>query len=252
MHNSQIAGAAATTILAFHDDSRLTLGSTTRFRVDSYVFDEKNASKGRSFVSLLRGSMRAATGLIGKENKSNVGYTTPTATIGIRGTGLDLDCPVAQEDIKAGDGCSFFTWLGSIAVTQNGQTTPHVLDAGQGLFVSKTEVRPLNQSTLQNLQRPDGVTVDTKQLFSVGLLNDEREGLFVFVRDGHIEITTPIQTLHLGRGETGFAAANGETVRPLEQPRFMEFDSTPLPSSINPMLLTVLSENGIRAADLCK
>ena len=44
---------------------------------------------GRVLVSLLRGSLRALTGLIGKANNRNVGFATATATIGVRGTAFD-------------------------------------------------------------------------------------------------------------------------------------------------------------------
>lgn len=94
--------ADARAILAFRDDTRLTVGPGTRFRVDSFVFDAQNSREGRFLVSLLRGSMRALTGLIGKANTRNVGFSTPTATVGIRGTGIDLDC---ASDVS----CSLFT-----------------------------------------------------------------------------------------------------------------------------------------------
>lgn len=238
-------GSSANAVLAFRDDSRLTLGPVTRFRVDSFVFDEKNPKDGRFLVSLLRGSLRALTGLIGKANTRNVGFTTPTATIGIRGTGLDLDCATDA-------GCSLFTWLGTIEVTPNGQTALQLLQAGQGLFIGPNEIRPLGGPTLQNLPRPDGVVVDTKQLFAEGAVDDGQEGLFVFVRDGHIEVVTGQQTLHLGRGETGFAGIDGNAVRPLLTPLFLEFDRTPMPNSLHPMLTSLLNENRIRSSNQCR
>ena len=241
-------GADARAVLAFRDDSRLTVGARTRFRVDSFVFDEAKPAEGRFLVSLLRGSMRALTGLIAKANNRNVGFSTATATIGIRGTGLDMDC---SDEVKD-DGCNIFTWLGSIEVTQNGQASGQVLQAGQGLFVSRTEVRPLSSPILENLPRPDGVPVDTRQLFSGGELDAGQEGLFVFVRDGHIEVTTPTETLHLGKGETGFAADNGSTVRPRLTPLFIEHDRQPMPDSKNPLLLSVMGDVGVRAAEQCK
>jgi hypothetical protein len=240
-------GASAKGVLAFRDDSRLTLGATTRFRVDSFVFDDKAPAEGRFLVSLLRGSVRAITGLIGKANNRNVGFTTATATIGIRGTGLDLECS---------DTCNFFTWLGTIEVTPTGPGNPQnamqVLNAGQGLFVSASGIRALAAPTLENLPRPDSVPVDTKQLFSSAALAPEEEGLFVVVRDGHIEVTTNSETLHLGKGETGFASDAGRTVRPLLTPLFLEFDRTPKPNSLNPMLQTVLSETVNRPANQCR
>ena len=240
-------GTSAKGVLAFRDDSRLTLGATTRFRVDSFVYDEKAPAEGKFLVSLLRGSVRALTGLIGKANNRNVGFTTNTATIGIRGTGLDLDC---------NETCNFFTWLGTIEVSPTGpgnaQTAMQVLNAGQGLFVSASGIRALTTPTLENLPRPDSVPVDTKQLFSSAALAPEEEGLFVVVRDGHIEVTTNSETLHLGKGETGFASDTGRTVRPLTTPLFLEFDRTPKPNSTNPMLQAILNETVNRPANQCR
>ena len=241
--------SSAIAVLAFRDDSRLTLGSGTRFRVDSFVFDDQNPKEGRFLVSLLRGSLRALTGLIGKANNRNVGFTTATATIGIRGTGLDLDC---AEEGNSEESCRFYTWLGSIEVTQKGQTASQVLEVGQGLYVSASEVRPLSGPTLQNLQRPDGVAVNTKQLFTSATLDDGQEGLFVFVRDGHIEVSSSNQTLHLGKGETGFAGNDGTMVRPTLMPLFLEFDRTPMPNSTNPLLASVLGDTGGRTLNQCR
>ena len=242
-------GSAARGVLAFRDDSRLTLGATTRFRVDSFVFDDKNPTEGKFLVSLLRGSVRALTGLIARANNRNVGFATATATIGVRGTGLDMDCD---------ESCSFFSWLGTIEVnpTNPGQggglSALQVLSAGQGLFVSATGIRAITAPTLENLPRPDTVPVDTKQLFSAAAVGGDQEGLYVFVRDGHIEVTTNSETLHLGKGETGFASDAGRTIRPLLMPLFLEFDRTPRPDSTNPMLQSVLNETLNRSANQCR
>jgi hypothetical protein len=237
-------GPGTKVLLAFRDNSRLTLGSNTQFRVDSFVFDDKEPSEGRFLVTLLRGSLRALTGLIGKANNRNVGFATANATIGIRGTGLDLDCAAIES-------CSFFTWLGTIEVTPNGQTAFQTLQAGQGLFVSRTGIRPLTAPTLDGLPRPDTVPVDMQQLFSTGTVSSDEEGLYVFVRDGHIEITTSREVLELGRGETGFAGSDGRTGRPLDMPLFIQFDKVPMPNSPNPGLLNLLGDLGISPNTEC-
>ncbi len=242
-------GSTAKGVLAFRDDSRLTLGATTRFKVDSFVYDDKNPTDGKFLVSLLRGSARVLTGLIARANNRNVAFTTATATIGVRGTGLDMECA---------ESCSFFTWLGTIEVTPSGPSQGtglsalQVLSAGQGLFVSPTGMRALTAPILENLPRPDGISVDTKQLFSSAALAEGEEGVYVFVRDGHIEVTTASETLHLGKGETGFAADSGRTVRPLVMPLFLEFDRTLRPDSTNPMLQSVLNETVNRPANQCR
>ncbi len=237
-------GTGTRAILAFRDESRVSLGATTRFRVDNFVFDDKSPEEGRFLVSLLRGSVRALTGLIGKSNNRNVGFSTSTATIGIRGTGFDVDC--------SDDTCSYYTWSGSISVSRPGQATLDELVAGQGLSVGPTGSRPLTTTTVPNLQRPDLVTIDTKQLFGGNNVAEDQEGLFVFVRDGHIEVATAREVLHLGKGEAGFAGDLGLTARPTTIPRFLEFDRIPLPTSKNPMLATVLGESGIGPNNQCR
>lgn len=238
-------GPGARAVLAFRDDSRLTLGADTRFKVESFVFDKKAPSEGRFLVSLVRGSMRALTGLIGKANTRNVGFLTPTATIGIRGTGLDLDCQAAAA-------CSFFTWLGSIEVKPTGESALQVLQAGEGLYVGRDGIRALTAPTLNELPRPDQVPVNMEQLFASGNVDADEEGLFVFVRDGHIQITSSKEVLDLGRGETGYAGQDGRTGRPLELPLFIQFDPVPLPNSPNPMLLNLLNESVGGSNYLCR
>lgn len=237
-------GAGTKAVLAFRDESRVSLGSTTRFRVDNFVFDDKAPEEGRFLVSLLRGSVRALTGLIGKSNNRNVGFSTATATIGIRGTGFDADC--------VEDACNYYTWLGSIALARPGQVALNELVAGQGLSVGPTGTRVLNTTTLPDLQRPDTISVDTKQLFGENTMAEDQEGLFVFVRDGHIEVSTAREVLHLGKGEAGFAGDQGNTARPTTIPRFLDFDRVPLPNSKNPMLATVLGETGVRLTNQCR
>jgi hypothetical protein len=246
-------GSGTRAVLAFRDDTRITLGSTTKFRVDNFVYDDKNAGEGRFLVSVLKGSVRALTGLIAKANNRNVGFSTATATIGIRGTGLDINCTgaCAGEAGGADSGLTLFTWLGSIVVTQSGQTALQVLQAGQGLFISPSGVLQINSQPPIEGERPDGVTVPPK-LFSSDTVSDAEEGLFVFVRDGHIEIATAGEVLHLGKGEAGFAGNAGETKRPSTIPKFIDFDSLPLPNSRNPLLVSVLSESGIKPNNQCK
>ena len=239
-------GPDAKAVLAFRDESRLTLGGNTRFRVENFVFDDKNPADGRFFVSLLTGTMRALTGLVAKAGNRNVRFSTATATIGIRGTGLDMDCADS-------DSCSFFTWLGSIEVTPEGQTAFQTLQAGQGLFVSRTEIRPLFAPTLDNLPRPDAVPVNIEQLFSGGQgVTADEPGLFVFVRDGHVEVMSATETLHLGRGETGFAGSDGRTGRPAFTPLFIQFDRVPLPNSSNPAVIGLITQLSQRPGNLCR
>jgi hypothetical protein len=234
-------------VMAFRDDTRVTLGSSSRFRVDNFVYDQNNAGEGRFLATLLRGSVRALTGLIAKANNRNANFATPTATIGIRGTGFDAACGDAD--------CSqvtLWTWLGSIAVNKQGDTALQLLQAGQGLFISPQGIQPVLNAPANDDPRPDGVDVPPKLFGTEDDVTDASEGLFVFVRDGHIEIVTANDLLELGRGEAGFAGPNGHTGRPQHIPKFFDFDRMPLPTSTNPLLVDVLAEAGLKQQNQCK
>lgn len=241
-------------VLAFRDESRVTLGQATRFRVDNFVYDSQNAGEGRFLVSVLKGTVRALTGLIARSNNRNVGFSTATATIGIRGTGVDIVCSGAcAEEAPTGDdsGLTVFTWLGSVSVLPTGTTALQILQAGQGLFISPSGIRPIASQPPLLEPRPDTVVVPPK-LFSSDNISDAQEGLFVFVRDGHIEIATANDILQLGRGEAGFAGPAGNTARPSMIPKFIDFDKLPLPTSRNPLLVSVLADAGVKPSNQCK
>lgn len=240
-------------VLAFRDDTRITLGQATRFRVDNFVYDTQNAGEGRFLASVLKGTVRALTGLIAKANNRNVGFSTATATIGIRGTGVDIVCTgvCAEEPPTDDTGLTVFTWLGSVSVQQTGTTALEVLQAGQGLFISASGVRPISNQPTINEPRPDTIDVPAK-LFSRDSVSDEQEGLFVFVREGHIEIATASDILQLGRGEAGFAGTTGNTVRPNLIPKFIDFDRQPHPNSKHPLLVSVLVDANIRPLNRCQ
>ena len=245
--------AAARAVLAFRDGSRITLGPTTRFRIDNFVYDDQNAREGRFLVSVLRGTVRALTGLIAKANNRNVGFTTATATIGVRGTGVDIGCTgaCAGEPAEPDTGLTVFAWLDSVVVTPTGLTALEALQQGQGLFISPSGIQLIINEPATDLPRPDTIDVPAK-LFAGETVSDAEEGLFVFVRNGHIEIATAGEVLHLGQGEAGFAGNHGQTRRPLIIPKFIDFDRLPLPTDRNPGVVTLLSESGIPPNNQCR
>lgn len=70
--------------LVTEDGGIIAIRPNTQFRVDEYKAEGDSSDK--IFMSLLKGSIRSITGWIGKYNTSAYRLTTPTATIGIRGT----------------------------------------------------------------------------------------------------------------------------------------------------------------------
>jgi hypothetical protein len=73
--------------LRFADGAYVSLQPNSEFAIRDYRFDGKTDGSERGFFGLAKGAMRTVTGLIGRVNRDSYRVTTPTATIGIRGTG---------------------------------------------------------------------------------------------------------------------------------------------------------------------
>jgi len=73
--------------LRFTDGAYVSLQPNTTFEVREYNYDGKTDGSERGIFGLLRGAMRTVTGLIGRVNRNAYQIQTPTATVGIRGTG---------------------------------------------------------------------------------------------------------------------------------------------------------------------
>ncbi len=71
----------------FTDGGQVTLRPQTQARIDAYSFSEAQPEKDGFAISLLKGGLRAVTGLIGKRgDRDAYRLRTATATVGIRGT----------------------------------------------------------------------------------------------------------------------------------------------------------------------
>ena len=73
--------------IRFTDGAYVSLQPNTEFGIRDYNFQNKTDGSERGFFGLLKGAMRTVTGLIGQVNRDRYQITTPTATVGIRGTG---------------------------------------------------------------------------------------------------------------------------------------------------------------------
>jgi hypothetical protein len=73
--------------IRFTDGAYVSLQPDTDFSIREYRFDGKTDGTERGLFGLLKGAMRTVTGAIGRVNRNAYQIQTPTATIGIRGTG---------------------------------------------------------------------------------------------------------------------------------------------------------------------
>lgn len=77
-------------VLRFDDGQMVSIAESSLFVVNDYKFNAHKPAESNFFVTLVKGGMRAVTGVIGETNKSNVTIKTPVATMGIRGTDFQL------------------------------------------------------------------------------------------------------------------------------------------------------------------
>lgn len=72
--------------IKFADNSEIVLRPNTQIKIDQFSFEEDKPNNDGFSMTLIKGGLRAVTGLLGKRNKERFGLNTPTASIGIRGT----------------------------------------------------------------------------------------------------------------------------------------------------------------------
>ena len=88
-------------LIKMADDSKVVLRQNTRFQITDFKFDQKPSDS--SILSVLRGTARMVSGLIGKNRPSQVAVRASTATIGIRGTDFEVSViPEDSQEARAG------------------------------------------------------------------------------------------------------------------------------------------------------
>ena len=89
-----VTAAASSVGFTLRDDTLISLGSNSQFLLEQFAYNDKT-DEGSIAVRLSKGSLRYVSGLIGKRSPESQLLSTPTATIGIRGT--DFIVEVAGE-----------------------------------------------------------------------------------------------------------------------------------------------------------
>lgn len=230
--------AGAHAVLAFRDQSRMTITPNSTVALENVRFEGADASDGSFSARLIKGSMRAFTGLLGKKKPEAVKFNAATATIGIRGTGMDIalgeHCFAPQECF---DAAFTHVWDGAIGMDAAGKSLLVELDR-TGVWVPARQVLLLLETTPKVIEegarspRPDKVEIDFSNLFGVYSIELFEPGLYVSVRDGHVELIGSRGSIDLGPGESGYLKfEDGMPIRLSSTPVFMQNDPYPLPDS---------------------
>jgi hypothetical protein len=124
----------------FTDGGVVTLRPSTQVRLDQYRFSENQPESDGFAMGLLKGGLRKITGLIGKRgNRDAFRLSTPTATVGIRGTEFTANfVPGGTEGLAPG---TYITVSeGAIGMVSGG--AEQVVGVGQTGFSSSLTVPP--------------------------------------------------------------------------------------------------------------
>jgi hypothetical protein len=80
-------GQNGTAELQFLDSTKLSVGPSSNVRLDKFVYDPNNKGAGKVAINATKGAYRFVTG---EQDKKNYQINTPYATIGVRGTVLEI------------------------------------------------------------------------------------------------------------------------------------------------------------------
>lgn len=165
--------------IKMRDGGIIAVRPETRIKFDSFKFNGQQDGTEQSFTSLVKGGFRAITGAIGQVNKSSYRITTPTSTIGIRGTDHEtIEVVPGSELAKVAPGgtynkvnigeTSITTHKGMISVRANQMgfagapdELPKLQPINSNLF---SATPPVNQAgkTVSSDQPPSQKTDETK------------------------------------------------------------------------------------------
>ena len=76
--------------LVFPDSSMLYIKANSSVKLEAFHFSPDEPEKDAAVTEVIKGSMRALTGVIGKRSKDKVQFKTKVSTVGIRGTAIEI------------------------------------------------------------------------------------------------------------------------------------------------------------------
>ncbi len=131
--------------LKFNDGSEVTLKPNSQFKVEKYNYDETKPKEDAGSFNLIKGGLRTITGQIGKRgNQDSYKMSTPTATIGIRGTIYDAHFCQGDSCGAIKPGLYLSVSNGSVVVTNSGGSpTTLQVKAGQYVYVQSPVTPPV-------------------------------------------------------------------------------------------------------------
>lgn len=143
--------------IKFNDGGEVVLRPGTQLKVENYSYNAASPEKDNIAMSMLKGGLRAVTGLVGRRNKEKVAFRTETATIGIRGTHFGAllcqnDCGSVPTTRGAPPPNGLHVDVTSGAITMSNQAGTVQLNAGQFGFAANANSVPVPVPPQQGIQ----------------------------------------------------------------------------------------------------
>ena len=223
-------GTDAFAVIAFRDESRVTLLENTRFRISRHEYDASAPERSSALMRLLRGGIRAVAGLISRARPESYKVATPVATISTRGTRFDVVCvgACAQEGhstlvlptLAGVDGLFVVVRLGVVASESEAGTFE--FGAGATAFIRSVRAVPrfdvplpaALRTFIEQAPAPESVEVQPELLRDSSRAVEEGD-LAVAVYDGSVTATSaaePDASVELHGGDAGLLGG-GEFTR---------------------------------------
>jgi hypothetical protein len=230
---------ASHAVLGFRDQSKITVISDSEFKLEDVRFTGAQGEGGNFAVRIVRGGIRALTGLLAKRNPKAVTFGITTAVIGLRGTGFDAmlapHCLAPQDCV---DAAIVNTWESVVDFTARDRALP--IETGRvGIYIPARDLLTLLDAIPPVIQqepapRPDAVDINFDALFAAVELDTFGRGLFVGMREGDIVLRGPGGFIYLSRDEAGFLQDGaGTPLRVTPFPIFLLNDPVPTPESFD-------------------
>ena len=231
-------------VLVFRDRTRVTVRANTTFDVTSYQYDsgkqlqdDKAVGKRSDSVGfdLLKGGLRILTGLIGKRTPEAFKLNTVVATIGIRGTGFDVN---ASQGCSVAASCDLHTAVWDGEVYMQLPSGIFTVKNGEAMFLEHGRNKPVRLPNIPVFMlddaapRPDRIDVDFENLFATVAGDGSRPGLYVTVRDGHVALMQGGKVIDIARDESAYAG-KGILQRLRLAPDFIIDDPYPRPDQFD-------------------
>jgi len=141
----------------FADGGEVVLRPGSQLKVAAYSFDQAKPETDNIVLNMLKGGLRAVTGLVGKRNRDVVSFTATTATIGIRGTHFGaLICQNDCGDVPTVTGKppenGLHLDVADGAIVVKNAAGEQVINAGQFGFVRSAATLPVIVPPQQGIQ----------------------------------------------------------------------------------------------------